>query len=279
MKKLFLILVFVFVVLPAVAGNYESFPLDEACSHALPRCEEYQGPLEMTYGQYEIDGMYYYILSEEKKEAALVANHKVWESAVDLRMLDTEFPSCFDWSPGTIEGDVIVPETVELDGKVYTVVMIGYGAFYGCDKLKSVKIPSTVRIISNNVFYGCESLESVDIDLETPRYIAPYTDMLQYINKKELDLSNWDSVSFCYGDDSVEVLKLPKIHPDWLIMPVRYLMLGRFSNLRELWSFHEDPVSVMPLDVWDNPDEEYISLFERVTVYVPKGSAEKYRNA
>lgn len=194
-------------------------------------------------------------------------------------MLDTEFPSCFDWSPGTIEGDVIVPETVELDGKVYTVVMIGYGAFYGCDKLKSVKIPSTVRIISNNVFYGCESLESVDIDLETPRYIAPYTDMLQYINKKELDLSNWDSVSFCYGDDSVEVLKLPKIHPDWLIMPVRYLMLGRFSNLRELWSFHEDPVSVMPLDVWDNPDEEYISLFERVTVYVPKGSAEKYRNA
>lgn len=83
--------------------------------------------------------------------------------------------------------DLIVPETIEYNGASYTVSCIGSrsrtsssrtGAFYGCTKLKSIVIPSTVSTISDccpyytdypdmdpeiqgQVFYGCTNLESV----------------------------------------------------------------------------------------------------------------------
>ncbi len=45
----------------------------------------------------------------------------------------------------------------------YTVIGIGYNAFYGCTGLTSVTIPNSVTSIGYNAFYGCTGLTSVTI--------------------------------------------------------------------------------------------------------------------
>lgn len=84
-----------------------------------------------------------------------------------------------------VEGDLIIPSHVYNDGQEFTVVFVGNAsfcgsnitslelpetvteigdyAFSGCEKLGSIKFPSSLKIINNKVFYGCKSLLSVDI--------------------------------------------------------------------------------------------------------------------
>ena len=49
-------------------------------------------------------------------------------------------------------GDVIVPDTVNHDGKAYVVRAVGDSAFRLCSKLTSVMIPNTVKRIGNEAF-------------------------------------------------------------------------------------------------------------------------------
>lgn len=55
--------------------------------------------------------------------------------------------------------DLVIPS--EIDG--YTVVSIGYLAFWNCEQLKCVTIPIGVIEIGNNAFLGCRSLTSVTL--------------------------------------------------------------------------------------------------------------------
>ena len=63
-------------------------------------------------------------------------------------------------------GDVILPESVEFNGKTYIVTAIE-GAFSGCSGLTSITIPSSMTWINEGAFLGCTNLTSVHIsDLE-----------------------------------------------------------------------------------------------------------------
>ena len=59
--------------------------------------------------------------------------------------------------------EVVIPETVEIDGKTYTVTSIGRDAFEYCGKITTVSIPNTVVNISSDAFFNCDSLISMDI--------------------------------------------------------------------------------------------------------------------
>ena len=59
--------------------------------------------------------------------------------------------------------DVSIPETVEDNGKTYSVTGISYEAFYNCSSLTSVTIPTSVTVIGERTFYNCSSLTSVTI--------------------------------------------------------------------------------------------------------------------
>ncbi|MDE5877757.1 MAG: leucine-rich repeat domain-containing protein [Muribaculaceae bacterium] len=62
-----------------------------------------------------------------------------------------------------VEGDLVIPSTV-YDGDVaYSVTEIGDYAFFDCDNLASVEIPSSVIKIGYGAFYDCLSLASVEI--------------------------------------------------------------------------------------------------------------------
>jgi hypothetical protein len=60
-------------------------------------------------------------------------------------------------------GDVVIPSTVEHDGKTYTVTTIGRNAFFDCTELTSISIPPTVQNIYTDAFWGCTNLQAVHI--------------------------------------------------------------------------------------------------------------------
>ena len=62
-----------------------------------------------------------------------------------------------------ISGNLVIPASVEYNGKVYSVTSLGDWAFSGCNGLTSVKIPNSVTSIRSGAFYGCSGLSSVVI--------------------------------------------------------------------------------------------------------------------
>lgn len=55
----------------------------------------------------------------------------------------------------TIEGDIVIPATVEIDGTQYTVTQVADSAFGSCDKVTSVVLPPTLKSIGARGFSMC----------------------------------------------------------------------------------------------------------------------------
>ena len=59
--------------------------------------------------------------------------------------------------------DVIIPETVTINGKKYTVTSVADRAFNGCKELESIEIPDSVEDIGIFTFSDCEKLSKVKL--------------------------------------------------------------------------------------------------------------------
>ena len=73
--------------------------------------------------------------------------------------------TCLDldrsYNVNAYSGAIVVPESVNYDGKDYRVTSIGEGAFDNCKNLTSVILPKGVESIGNYSFGGCKSLTAV----------------------------------------------------------------------------------------------------------------------
>lgn len=65
---------------------------------------------------------------------------------------------------GSYSGNVIIPSTVEYQGKAYQVTAISSKAFYDCSGLTSITIPNSVTSILHNAIWGCKDLKSLFIE-------------------------------------------------------------------------------------------------------------------
>ena len=87
---------------------------------------------------FEVDGIYYNILSEDDKTVEVTG------------------------SPYGYSGDVVIPAEVTYDGSTYSVTTIGKDAFNYCEALTSVEMPA-VTTIGEYAFGWCEALTSVEM--------------------------------------------------------------------------------------------------------------------
>ena len=97
---------------------------------------------------FEVDGIYYNITSEEKKTVEVT-------DPSDKKVVDGGYKFYKDV--------VFIPEKVSYDGKEYTVTAIGESAFQYNYELLSIVMPNTIRSIKEFAFNGCISLKSLTI--------------------------------------------------------------------------------------------------------------------
>jgi len=67
---------------------------------------------------------------------------------------------------GMAFGEIVIPETVEIEGVKYTVSAISDNAFFNCEYLVSLDIPNTITTIGDNVFSGCDNLIYNEYDMQ-----------------------------------------------------------------------------------------------------------------
>ena len=89
-----------------------------------------------AYG-FEVDGIKYYILSEEN--LTVEVSGKTENSG----------------------GNIVIPSVVNYGGNEYSVTSIGFQAFDYCSSLTSIEIPNSVTYIEEQAFKGCTSLTNV----------------------------------------------------------------------------------------------------------------------
>ena len=93
-----------------------------------------------AYG-FTIDGIYYYVLSEENHECEVTGYKEITNS------------------------DLIIPATVTDDKNTkYTVTRINWLAFDGCSGLTSVSIPKSVTFIGAGAFQNCKNLNTAILE-------------------------------------------------------------------------------------------------------------------
>lgn len=61
------------------------------------------------------------------------------------------------------KGEITLPTKITHNGKQYTLVELGAGAFFNNAEITGVTIPDTVAIIGRGAFYGCSGISSVEL--------------------------------------------------------------------------------------------------------------------
>lgn len=255
----------IFSILSAQAIEYpDIYCSDAAWSYSLPNTLNFGHvmPEERGYytvGRYKIGDFYYDIVNKEKREAAIVTKEKVFETTVGWEIAGIT-PSVKDWPFTTFEGDIEIPSEVTINDVTYSVVMIGYGVFYGSENLRSVKIPESVRFISSRVFFKCDNL--VEVSIPDGVYIAPDA-FSKCPSLERLDLSH----------SKMERLKLfENFNLKNLILPTflieGYSRIEFYYSSPSVWSQESVPPSAGLI---------YIGTPETI-LYVPRGSAQSYKD-
>lgn len=137
---------------------------------------------------------------------------------------------------------VIIPETVTYNDKIYPVTKIGEHAFQECGRLTSVIIPNTIIAVDNDVFYGCYMLRSITSMALTPPAcsgISNYNVVL-YVPFESLEMYKtslvWGRFSdiIGYGQNTFSIADHTTLYGDTLIIPVT------MENVDEITAFQTD---------------------------------------
>ena len=93
----------------------------------------------------EVDGIYYNLNNEDKTARV------------------TYRGDSYDSYENEYTGEVVIPETINVNGTQYQVTSLGELCFCGCSGLTSITFPNSVTSLEYGCFGGCSSLTSITI--------------------------------------------------------------------------------------------------------------------
>lgn len=194
-------------------------------------------------GAVEIGGIYYFL------------NHDSHEATVTFR--NDRYHS--------YSGDVTIPETVEYGSETYLVTEIGRGSFYNCS-LGVIAVPKTVKQIQL-AFYSASVEEIIFAPESQLQSISGFAFQNCRFNKGFVNLPEGLLRLYNYTFECSGVT--------WVSLPSTLKSLGetfRYTKLRSLVVKKESPLALTTAP-FDGVDPAL------VTLYVPAGSGEAYRQA
>ncbi len=103
-------------------------------------------PIAAYCYDFEVDGIYYNVTSEE-------------ESTLEV----TYLYYYMEENQVAYEGEVEIPEEVTYEGNTFKVTSIGEFAFYDCFNLKKLYLPSAIVQVNKAAFCRCISLEEINL--------------------------------------------------------------------------------------------------------------------
>ena len=53
-----------------------------------------------------------------------------------------------------LKGDIIIPETVNYEGAVFTVTSLSHSAFKDQGRIKNITLPNSIKVMGNSCFSG-----------------------------------------------------------------------------------------------------------------------------
>ena len=138
---------------------------------------------------FEVGGIYYNILSEEKKTVGVTFRGNSYSS------YSNEY-----------SGSVVIPQSVTYNGSTYSVTSIGNYAFGYCTGLTSVTIPISVTSIGIYAFSGCDVKKAIWLTNTPPTGYKYVGAAINYVaNDKYSDFSNVDVKVYPYLSSLFEV--------------------------------------------------------------------------
>lgn len=180
----------------------------------------------------------------------------------------------------TYQGRIIIPSSIKVDGREYTVKSIGRRAFAACMELDKVFIPKTVEVVEKRAF---ESAVIDDIEIEEDsqlKVIEDYGFMFFCKNRGQVVP---DHFRLPEGLQEIGVRAFCGAFAD-LVIPSTVWRMGDLSlatNIKDLFLKWERPVNtplnILELSGYNDVDYKGSMCPTPVEIHVPSGSLPTYR--
>lgn len=179
-------------------------------------------------------------------------------------------------SAGDYEGDIVVPNTVTYEGKVYKVTAIDADAFEYNRNITSVTLGENVHTINSGAFCGCKSLKSINLENITYFGDMAFKDCTSLSGAISLKEGLEDIWGFTFYKTSISSITFPST-----IRDIDEYSFGDCASLKVITMLCKEPPRITETTFKNTLSRagEDTDMYEAIEVIVPAGSIEAYRNA